>query len=78
MTGDFAHANDGHREESKGHKGHQENIQLLETEGNLRLGFPMRCPAAEDGVSGAGFSAGRAGGFCWILRGALVPRNPSP
>lgn len=24
---------------SKGHEGHQENIQLPETEGNLRLGF---------------------------------------
>lgn len=28
----------------KGHGGHQENIQLPETEGNLRLGFPLRRP----------------------------------
>lgn len=28
----------------KGHGGHQENIQLPETEGNLRLGFPPRHP----------------------------------
>lgn len=28
----------------KGHGGHQENIQLPETEGNLRLGFPQKYP----------------------------------
>lgn len=28
----------------KGHGGHQENIQPPETEGNLRLGFPLRRP----------------------------------
>lgn len=26
----------------KGHGGHQENIHLPETEGNLRLGFPVK------------------------------------
>lgn len=28
----------------KGHGGHQENIQLPETEGKLRLGFPLKRP----------------------------------
>lgn len=36
----------------KGHGGHQENIQLPETEGNLRLGFPSKCPNMSEKVSG--------------------------
>lgn len=36
----------------KGHGGHQENIRLPETEGNLRLGFPPKCPNSSKKVSG--------------------------
>lgn len=35
----------------KGHGGHQENIQLPETEGKLRLGFPPKHPNTS-GISG--------------------------
>lgn len=36
----------------KGHGGHQENIQLPETEGNLRFGFPPKRPYLSEKVSG--------------------------
>jgi hypothetical protein len=32
----------------KGHGGRQENIQLPETEGNLRLGFPAKHPTHKE------------------------------
>lgn len=47
-----AHANDGHRESQKGHGGHQENIHLSETGGNLRLGFPVKCQTLRRGSWG--------------------------
>lgn len=37
----------------KGHGGHQENIQLPETEGKLRLGFPPKHPNTSEISGGA-------------------------
>lgn len=37
----------------KGHGGHQENIQLPETEGKLRLGFPPKHPNTPEISGGA-------------------------
>lgn len=42
---------------SKGHGGHQENIQLPETEGNLRLGFPAKHLTHQDSLWGKQGSA---------------------
>lgn len=48
----------------KGHGGHQENIHLPETEGNLRLGFPVKHPTLKrrGSLGGGRASRPRAGG----------------
>lgn len=44
------------KKSSKGHGGHQENIQLPETKGSLRLGFPAKHLTHQDRVSRASAS----------------------
>lgn len=76
---------------SKGHEGHQENIRLPETEGNLRLGFPAKHPTYPDSLRASRSQQQkmltRVGGRLFKVEGqsflldlgmALVPRNPSP